>query len=140
MAKSKPRKKTAPAHGPAEALHSAWTQAQHAMGRAEAEIEKQVRAALKRNKIGGREAATVLRELGARFERERQKARKGLESQLVTLRTRVRTGGKAAGRRVGEAVEQALAALNIPSRHEVADLTKKVGELSKKIDMLKRRR
>lgn len=138
MAKSKSRKKTA--HGPAEALRTAWTQAQHALGRAEAEIEKQVRAALKRNKIGGREAATVLRELGARFEKERQKARKGLESQLATLRTRVRTGGKAAGRRVGEAVEQALAALNIPSRREVADLTKKVGELSKKIDVLKRRR
>jgi poly(hydroxyalkanoate) granule-associated protein len=99
-----------------------------------------VRTALKRNKIGGREAAEVLQDLGARFEKERRKAQKRVEAQLATLRTRVRREGRAAGKRVGEAVEQALAALNIPSRREVTDLTSKVGELSKKIDALKRRR
>jgi polyhydroxyalkanoate synthesis regulator phasin len=140
MPKTKSRRKTAAAHGAAEALHSAWAQAQHALGAAQAEIEKQVKAALKRNKIGGREAAAVLKDVGARFEKERKKARAGLESQLSSLRSRVRTGGKAAGRRVGEVVEQALAALNIPSRREIADLTRKVGELSRKIDALKRRR
>jgi hypothetical protein len=141
MAKAKSRKKTASAaHGAAEALRSAWAQAQHGLGTAQAAVEKQVKAALKRNKIGGREAAVVLKDLGARFEQERKKARKGLESQLTTLRSRVRTEGKAAGHRIGEAVGQALAALNIPSRREVANLTKKVGELSKKIDALKRRR
>ncbi|HET7291452.1 MAG TPA: phasin family protein [Vicinamibacteria bacterium] len=141
MAKAKSRKKAAPAHhGAAEALRSAWGQAQEALATAQAAAEKQVKAALKRNKIGGREAAVVLKELGARFERERKKAQKRVEAQLATLRSRVTKEGRAAGRRVGEAVEQALAALNIPSRREVADLTRKVGELSKKIDALKRRK
>ena len=140
MAKSKARKKTVPAHGPAEALRSAWSQAQQALATAQAAAERQVRSALKRNKIGGREAAEVLQDLGERFEKERRKAQKRVEAQLATLRTRVRREGRAAGKRVGEAVEQALAALNIPSRREVTDLTSKVGELSKKIDALKRRR
>lgn len=140
MAKSKSRKKTAPAHGPAEALRAAWFQTQRALGTAQAAAERQVRAALKRNKIGGREAAEVLHDLGERFEKERRKAQKRVEAQLGALRSRVRREGRAAGKRVGEAVEQALAALNIPSRREVADLTSKVGELSKKIDALKRRR
>ncbi len=141
MAKAKSRKKAAPApHGAAEALRSAWAQTQKALATAQAAAEKQVKAALKRNKIGGREAAEVLQDLGSRFEKERRKAQKRVETQLSSLRSRVRKEGKAAGRRVGEAVEQALAALNIPSRREVADLTRKVGELSRKIDALKRRK
>ncbi|HJS56952.1 MAG TPA: phasin family protein [Vicinamibacteria bacterium] len=141
MAKAKSRKKSASAaHSAADALRSAWAQAQEALASAQAAAEKQVRAALKRNKIGGREASAVLHELGVRFEKERKKAQRRVEAQLATLRSRVRKEGRAAGKRVGEAVEQALAALNIPSRREVADLTSKVGELSKKIDALKRRR
>ena len=142
MAKTKARKtsrKAAPA-GAKETLRGAWSQAQHALVTAQAEIEKQVKAALKRNKIGGRQADEVLQELGARFEKERLKAQKNLEAQLGTLAGQVQKGGKAAGKRVGAAVEQALASLNIPSRREVADLTKKVEELSRKIDALKRRK
>lgn len=144
MAKSKARKTTrkaaAASHGAAEALRTAWGQAQHALGRAQAEAEKQVKHALKRNKIGGRQADEVLRDLATRFEKERRKAQRGLEAQLTTLAGRVQKERRAAGKRVGEAVEQALAGLNIPSRREVADLTKKVAELSRKIDALKRRR
>ncbi len=143
MAKSKARKstrKTARAGGAAETLRSAWTEAQHALHSAQTEVEKQVKAALKRNKIGGRQADEVLKALAARFERERRKAQRSLESQVATLAGRVQRGGRAAGKRVGVAVEQALASLNIPSRREVADLTKKVEELSRKIDALKRRK
>ncbi len=142
MAKSKARKRTkqAPASGAAETLRASWAQAQDALGAAQAEVEKQVRAALKQNKIGGRQADVVLQDLTARFEKERRKAQRHFETQVATLAGRVQKGGKAAGRRVGQAVEHALAALNIPSRREVADLTKKVEQLSKKIDALKRRR
>jgi hypothetical protein len=146
MAKTKARKagrrtspKATPA-GTAHTLRSAWDQAQHALASAQAEIEKQVKTALRRNKIGGRQADEVLKELGARFDKERRKAQANFEAQLGSLAGRVQKGGKAAGKRVGVAVEQALASLNIPSRREVADLTKKVEELSRKIDSLKRRK
>jgi hypothetical protein len=134
------RRAAAVSHGAADTLRSAWEQAQHALGRAQAEAEKQVKRALKRNKIGGRHADEVLMDLTKRFEKERKKAQRGLESQLHSLAGRVQKERRAAGKRVGEAVEQALAGLNIPSRREVGDLTKKVEELSRKIDALKRRR
>jgi polyhydroxyalkanoate synthesis regulator phasin len=76
---------------------------------------------LKKNKISAREAASALKALRVRVERERKKER------------------KVVGRRVDEAVQGALAAFNIPSRREVAELTRKIEELSKKIDSLKRR-
>ena len=37
-----------------------------------------------------------------------------------------------------DAVQRALAALNIPSRQEVQTLTRKVAQLSRKIDRLER--
>jgi len=46
---------------------------------------------------------------------------------------------KVVGRAVGEAVSGALASLNIPSRREVTDLTKKVEELGAKIDSFRKR-
>ena len=46
---------------------------------------------------------------------------------------------KGASKRIDDAVLAALATFNIPSRHEVNELTRKVNELSKKVDSLKRR-
>lgn len=141
MAKSKRKKAPASAgSSAAEGVKGAWHQAMKALGSAEVEVEKQVRAALKRNKIGGKDAAAVLHDLGARFERERVKARKNVTAQLAILQARMQKERKAAGKRAKGAVQQALAALNIPSRREVADLTKKVEDLSRKIDALKRRK
>jgi polyhydroxyalkanoate synthesis regulator phasin len=139
-AKARRRAGKAPAAGAAETLRSAWAHAQEALGEAQVQLERQVKAALKHNKIGGRQADVVLRELTTRFEKERRKAQRSFEAQVATLAGRFQKGGKAAGKRVGQAVEHALAALNIPSRREVADLTRKVAELSRKIDALKRRR
>jgi len=134
------RRAAAVSQGATDTLRTAWEQAQHAVGQAQAEAEKQVKKALKRSKIGGRHADEVLRDLATRFEKERKKARRGLENQIHTLAGRVHKERKAAGKRLGNAVEQTLASLNIPSRREVADLTKKVEELSRKIDALKRRK
>lgn len=142
MAKSRTKKTAASSAGnsAAEVVRGAWQQAMQALGSAEREVEKQVRAALKRNKIGGQDAAAVLKSLGARFERERVKARRNVTAQLAILQARMRKERKVAGKRAAGAVQQALAALNIPSRREVFELTKKVEELSRKIDALKRRK
>ncbi len=134
------RRAAAVSHGATDTLRTAWEQTQHAVGRAQVEAEKQVKLVLKRNKIGGRHADEVLKDLAKRFQKERKKAQHGLETQLHTLAGRVHKERRAAGKRLGDAVEQTLAGLNIPSRREVADLTKKVEELSRKIDALKRRK
>jgi hypothetical protein len=128
------------ARGTAEVLRETWASTVAALGSAEAEVQKQIKGLLKRNRIGARDAATVLKQLGARVDRERKKALKQLEARLGPLQARVQQEGKVVGRRVGQAVKGGLAAFNIPSRQEVNDLTRKVEELSRKIDAFKRRR
>jgi polyhydroxyalkanoate synthesis regulator phasin len=145
MAK-KSEKKTMKAKGAttgrsaAEVARSAWQQAVEAVVSAEQRAEKQVRHLLKKNKLGGKEAAQVVADLKGRFERERKKASKSLDAQLKALQARVQKERSTAGKRVGEAVQHTLASLNIPSRREISDLTHQVGELSRKIDALKRRK
>ena len=94
---------------------------------------------LKRNRIQARDAAGVMRELGSRAEVERRKALKDLETRLGTLQSRMQKERKVVGRAVGEAVTGALARLNIPSRREVTELTKKVDQLGAKIDAFRAR-
>ncbi len=141
-AQSKVRKAKATTTGrsAAEVARNAWHQAVEAAVSAEQRAEKQVRQLLKKNKLGGKEAAQVIADLKGRFERERKKASQGLDSQLKALQGRIQKQRASAGKRVGQAVQHTLASLNIPSRREIADLTRKVEELSRKIDALKRRK
>ena len=122
-----------------EAVRDSWHATLIALTTAEQEVEKQIRELLKRNRITTGDAARVLRELGSRAEVERRKAMKELEGRLGTLQTRMKKERKVVGRAVGEAVTGALATLNIPSRREVMDLTKKVDQLGAKIDTFRKR-
>ena len=142
MAKSKTKKAKVASTGRSatEVARSAWQQAVEAVVSAEQQAEKQVRQLLKKNKLGGKEAAQVVADLKGRFERERKKASKGLDVQLKALQARIQKERALAGKRVGQAVQHTLASLNIPSRREISDLTRKVEELSRKIDALKRRK
>jgi len=128
------------AKGTAEILRETWTSTVDALGSAEKEVQKQFKGLLKRNKIGSSDAAKALKDLGARIGRERKKALKQLEGRLATLQTRLHKERKVLGRMVDDAVKGALATFNIPSRQEVAQLTRKVEELSRKIDTFKKRR
>jgi hypothetical protein len=64
---------------------------------------------------------------------------KDFEAGASAVQSRVRSESRNAGRFVAEAVQATLAALNIPSRKEVAELTRKVDTLSKKIDKLRKK-
>jgi hypothetical protein len=114
-------------------IRVAWTDAVAALGRAQANLEGEMRRLLRRNKISTKDAATMLKDLRALAERERQKAARELRAGAAKLQSRVQKERKVAGRAVDEAVRSALAALNIPSRAEVAHLTRKVEELTTKI-------
>jgi poly(hydroxyalkanoate) granule-associated protein len=122
-----------------EPLERAWTAALDAIHTAQKEAESQLETLLKRYKIRSRDAAGIVRELRTRFDKERKQAMKEIGAQLATLETRVVRERKAFGRSLDHAVRNGLATLNIPSRKEVAELTRKVDLLSKKIDGLKRR-
>ena len=134
------KKKTAKkAVSTGEALRNAWSATVETLTKAEREMEKQVRMLMKKNKLGPKEAQAMLAKLRSRVGVERKRAVKELESRLKTLQARVKKERKVLGKAVDEAVQSALAAFNIPSRQEVADLTRKVEELSRKIDTFKRR-
>jgi hypothetical protein len=123
-----------------QVLHRTWADAREALVSAEAEVEKQVRRLLKRNRIKVDDAAELLRTLRARFQRERKRGVKEARSALKELQARLKKERHHMAQLAGEAVQSGLATLNIPSRREVAELTRKVDELSKKIDTLRKRK
>jgi hypothetical protein len=121
-------------------IKKTWNDTVEALSTAEARVEKEIRGLLKRNKISTRDAATAIKDVRALIGRERKKGMKELESRFASLQVRLRKEGKSASKKIDDAVLAALATFNIPSRHEVQDLTRKVNELSRKIDSSKRRR
>jgi hypothetical protein len=119
-------------------LTKTWDDTREALGSAEATVEKRVRALVKKSGLDTRKAADTLMTWRGRVERERRRAMKRLEAEVSSLQSRAKKERRAMGRMVDEAVQGALAALNIPSRHEVHELTRRVEELSRKIDGFRR--
>jgi chromosome segregation ATPase len=134
MKKSAPRKKAA--QTTTGMLKDRWNSTLKSVTTAEAQMEKQIRQALKKNKLAG-DAADALKDLRVKLERERKKLGKELDSRLHGFQTRVKKERKALGHLIDDAVHSTLVTLNIPSRKEVAELTRKVDELSHKIDGFK---
>lgn len=133
------RRPRRPARSAGERLRETWAATLSTLNTAEENLQKQVRLLLKRNKISTKDASVMLRDLRALVDRERKRALKDLEARVGTLQARLRKERKAITRLVGDAVQGTLASFNIPSRREVAELTRKVDQLSKKIDRFKRR-
>jgi hypothetical protein len=101
-------------------LQKTWKDTQAALSSAEATVEKRVKT------------------WSHRLERERKKALKQVEGRLAVLQTRAKKERRAVTRMVDDAVQRTLAALNIPSRQEVQELTRRVEELSSRIDRFRR--
>jgi hypothetical protein len=121
-------------------LREGWKNALDALGRAEAEVEARVKQLLKRNRINVEDAAELLREFRKGVAKERARGMRELEARLAELQQRLRREGRNLAKTVDETVQSGLAALNIPSRREVALLTRKVDELSRSIAKLRSRR
>jgi len=123
-----------------QVLREGWKSAIDALGRAEAEVEVRVKQLLRSNRINVEDAAELLREFRKGVEKERTRGMRELEARLGELRQRLGREGRNVAKAVDEAVQSGMAALNIPSRREVALLTKKVDELSRRIASLRRPR
>jgi len=119
-------------------LEKTWKDTQAALSSAEATVEQRVKALAKRGGVDTRQAAQTLQAWRHRLERERKKAMKQVEGRLAEFQTRARKERRALSRTVDDAVRRTLAALNIPSRNEVHELTRRVEELSGKIDRFRR--
>lgn len=134
------KKKTAKKSSPAstgDVLRERWQAALKSLAVAEAELEKQWKALVKRSGLSGKDAKGALNELRVRLEKERQRALKGIEAGVAGLQARVKEERATLSRKADEAMKSALVAFNIPSRQEVGELTRKVNELSRKIDGFK---
>jgi len=115
-----------------------WDGTRGALGQAEAALHRQLRVLMKRGTARTQQAAGALLAWQGRLERERRRVVRQMEERLALLQTRARKERRAMGRYADEAVQGALAALNIPSRREVHELTRRVEELSRKIDGFRR--
>ena len=134
----KSRKKVVTSKRPRSASwREAWQVTLKALSSAEREVDKQVRDLLRRNKLSRKDAQKLLDKFGARLEKQRARTLKEMQAGIKKLQMQVRREQKSLNRSIEDAVEQALAALNIPSRREVATLSRRVQQLSKKIDALK---
>ena len=67
-----------------------------------------------------------------------QAARWRQRRRLAELQKRARRDGRSLSRGVDDAVARALAALNIPTRQEVQELSRQVARLSARVDRLRR--
>lgn len=122
-----------------EMLRETWGAAVTALTAAEEEMAVEVRRMLRRNRITPADAATALSELRVRLSRERARARRRIDAGASEIATRLDHERKNVGRALNSAVHGALASFNIPSRQEVAHLTRKVDELSRRIEGLRTR-
>jgi hypothetical protein len=132
------RPKAAPARRGGGGLARTWKETRAALGSAERTVEKRVKALVKRSGVDTGQAAETLRTWRGRIDRERKKALKQVQGRLAGLQTRAKRERRVVARAVDDAVRRALAALNIPSRHEVQELTRRVEELSRRIDRFRR--
>lgn len=119
-------------------IEKTWKDARAALSSAEATVEKRVKALVKRSGVDTRQAGEALAAWRHRLDRERRRALKRLEGRLAGLQGRARKERRALARAVDDAVQRALASLNIPTRHEVHALTRRVAELSRKVDRFRR--
>ena len=132
----KSRKKVASKASGSASWRDAWHVTLKALSSAEREVDIQVRGLLARNKLGRKDAQKLLDKVGTRLQKERTKTLKEIQTGVKKLQTQVQREQKNLNRAVDDAVGQALAALNIPSRREVTTLSRRVQQLSKKIDAL----
>jgi polyhydroxyalkanoate synthesis regulator phasin len=119
-------------------LARTWDDTREVLGMGRATLEKRARSLMKTSGVDPDKAADRLAALRRRLGLERRKAVKQVEGRLLVLRARAKKERRVLGHMVDDAVRRTLAALDMPSRQEVHELTRRIEELSRKIDGLRR--
>lgn len=118
-------------------LASAWGETRRALRSAEATVGRRVSKLVERSGLEPKAVRRTAELWRARIEREGKKARKRVEAGLVELRQRARHDRRTLVRSVDDAVARALGVLNIPTRHEVQQLSRRVEQLARRIGALR---
>ena len=127
----KAAKKTARKSGAVKVVHQAREAAMTA--------EERVKALIESGKPALERAQAFASETGKNLQKQTKAIRKDIAHRVSDLGVRVEKERKSLGRKVEGAVKTTLASLNIPTRSEINLLARRVEELSRKIDSLKRR-
>ncbi len=130
------RRTTRPAVRPGR-LAKTWDDTRALLGRGRARLEQRARALIQTSGVDTEKAAESLGALRQRLGLERKKAIKRVEGRLGALRTRAQQERHAFASKAEDAVRRALDALDLPRRQELRQLTRRVEELSRKIDSLR---
>jgi poly(hydroxyalkanoate) granule-associated protein len=118
-------------------LEKTWNDTRQALRSAEVTVGKRVAALVERSGLEPREVMRQAEAWRSRLDREGRKAKKRVAARLVELRQRAQRDRRSLSRSVDDAVAQALAALNIPTRHEVQQLQRRVEELKARVERLR---
>ena len=119
-------------------IRETWKATVKVLTAAEAGAERRVRQLLARKRIKPADLRTALATFRLRAQKEQRKAAREIEARLSALQVRLQRERKDLGRVVDDTVRGTLVALNIPSRREVSELTRKVDALTRKIDGYRR--
>jgi poly(hydroxyalkanoate) granule-associated protein len=101
-------------------------------------VGRRVAAFARSRGIDTRELAHTAELWRGRIDREGKKARKRALAGLAELQQRAVRERKSLSHAADEAVARALAALNIPSRREVQELSRRVERLATRVEALRR--
>ena len=101
--------------------------------------EDRVKALIESSKPALERAQAFANKTGRSISKQTKAFREDLAHRVADLGVRMEKERKSLGRKVDSAVKTTLASLNIPTRSEINLLARRVEELSRKIDSLKRR-
>ena len=101
--------------------------------------EARVKALIESGKPALQRAQAFANATGKNLSKQSKAIRRDIVDRVSDLGVRVEKERKSLGRKVEGAVKTTLASLNIPTRSEINLLARRVEELSRKIDSLKRR-
>ena len=123
--------------GPVQ-LKSAWKETRRALKSAEATVGRRVAALVRRSGLKPRDVMRQAEAWRVRLDKESKRARQRVAAGLVELKQRTHRDRRMLAHAVDQAVARALAALNIPSRHELQQLSRRVEQLTARVGGVRR--
>ena len=119
-------------------LETSWRDARKALRSAEGVVGRRVAAFARSRGIDTKELAHRAELWRSRIDREGKKARKRALAGLAELQQRAVRERTSLAHSADGAVARALAALNIPTRREVQELSRRVERLATRVDAFRR--
>lgn len=114
-------------------LKASWKETRRALRSAEATVGRRVAALVRRSGLEPRDVMRQAEAWRVRLDREGKRARKRVAAGLAELKQRTRRDRRMLAHAVDQGVARALAALNIPSRHELQQLSRRVEQLTARV-------